>query len=78
MLPTLDLHGELLHVQVVRHVLVDCSTDESGCLIPIFAAPFGIIFLLGFDVVFLRKSVYRTGVMSEVEYTGVLGFSALD
>lgn len=45
---SLHFHGELLQVQVVRHVAVDSLADASRGLGPVHFTPFGVEFLFGF------------------------------
>lgn len=49
----LDLHGKLLQVQVVFHVLVDGLADESCCLGTIPLRPLGVKLFLGLADTFL-------------------------
>lgn len=49
----LDLHGKLLQIQVVFHVLVDGLADEGRGLRTILLCPFGIKLFLGLAGAFL-------------------------
>jgi hypothetical protein len=49
----LDLHGKLLQIQVVFHVLVDGLADESCSLRTILLRPLGIKLFLGLAGTFL-------------------------
>lgn len=40
--PLLNLHGELLHVQIIRHVAVDRLPDDPGALLAKLLAPLGV------------------------------------